>query len=166
MSLETVIARQQRRVEVAGITKSQQVMASGINLLGDGATQSFTAAAATRATTSTKSRIPRPCVTPVASPATSTTTSPKSRIPLPSVTRVASPATTKRAAKRKSSAITEPWRTVVQQLLEKVHSFAGSICFVLSTLRAKATHWEATIVYKCPLLISHSLDQRRGRGLR
>ncbi|KAF9314422.1 hypothetical protein BG003_004189 [Podila horticola] len=120
MSLETVIARQQRRVEVAGITKSQQVMASGINLLGDGATQSFTAAAATRATTSTKSRIPRPCVTPVASPATSTTTSPKSRIPLPSVTRVASPATTKRAAKRKSSAITEPWRTVVQQLLEKI----------------------------------------------
>ncbi|KFH73935.1 hypothetical protein MVEG_01148 [Podila verticillata NRRL 6337] len=67
-------------------------MVSGINLLGDGATQTFAAAAATRATTSTKSRIPLPT----------------------------SPATTKSAAKRKNSAIAEPWRSVVQQLLEKI----------------------------------------------
>ncbi|KAG9067014.1 hypothetical protein KI688_012926 [Linnemannia hyalina] len=37
-------------------------MVSGINLLGDGATQTFAAAAATRATTSTNSRIPLPSI--------------------------------------------------------------------------------------------------------
>jgi hypothetical protein len=106
MSMETVIARQQRRVEVAGITKSQQVIVSGINLLGDGAIQTFADAAATSVYNSSSPFQP----------------STKSKIP------VASPVTTKRIAKRKNSAIAEPWRSVVQQLLEKVHYFARSIC--------------------------------------
>ncbi|KAG0286665.1 hypothetical protein BGZ97_007348 [Linnemannia gamsii] len=98
MSMETVIARQQRRVEVTGITKSQQVMVSGINLLGDGAIQTFADAAATSVNNSSSPFQP----------------STKSKIP------VASPVTTKRIAKRKNSAIAEPWRSVVQQLLEKI----------------------------------------------
>lgn len=112
LSIEAVIARQQRRVEVAGITKSQQVMVSGINLLGDGAIQTFTTAAATSASYSS-------------SPSQLST---KSSIPLPKVTPVASLVTTKRVAKRKNSSIAEPWRSVVQQLLEKVQFFARSIC--------------------------------------
>ncbi|KAG0059077.1 hypothetical protein BGZ89_000718 [Linnemannia elongata] len=92
-SLEGVIARQQRRVEVAGLAKSQQVLVSGINLLGDGATQAFATAAATSA---------------------------KSRVPLSGATPAASLVTAKRIAKRKNSAISEPWRSVVQQLLTKI----------------------------------------------
>ncbi|KAH7036218.1 hypothetical protein BKA57DRAFT_182077 [Linnemannia elongata] len=92
-SLEAVIARQQRRVEVAGLAKSQQVLVSGINLLGDGATQAFATAAATSA---------------------------KSRVPLSGATPAASLVTAKRIAKRKNSAIAEPWRSVVQQLLTKI----------------------------------------------
>ncbi|KAF8926146.1 hypothetical protein BGZ47_002888 [Haplosporangium gracile] len=103
-SIEAVITRQQRRVEVAAITRSQQVMVSGINVLGDGAIQTFAAAAATSAGYSS-------------SPSQLST---KSRIPLPGVTPVASRLTTKRVAKRKNSAIAEPWRSVVQQLLEKI----------------------------------------------
>lgn len=124
ISIEAVIARQQRRVEIAGITKSQQVLVSGINLLGDGATQTFTAAAATSAHY----------------PSSPSQLSTKSKIPVPRVTPVASLVTTKRVAKRKNSAIAEPWRSVVQQLLEKVYSLARSICYVPTALEAKATH--------------------------
>ncbi|KAF9274896.1 hypothetical protein BGZ68_000271 [Mortierella alpina] len=95
MSIEAVVARQRRQVEIAGITKGRHVLVSGINLLGDGALQTFADATATN----------------ISEPSQLST---KSKIPVSSLV------TAKRIAKRKNSAIAEPWRSVVQQLLEKI----------------------------------------------